>query len=213
MMNVEIWSDVVCPFCYIGKREFERALSQFDNSDEILVIWKSFELDPKAPVKYDLDLYDLLAAKYGRTRAETITSARSVVERADSVGLAFEMDKAVPTNSFDAHRLLQYAKTVGKGDAMKELLLKAHFMEGVRISDHKQLKKLAIEVGLKSEAAAALLNSEQFAKEVRKDELEAQQLGIRGVPFFLVDRRYGVSGAQSHEHFLEVLKKAWEERA
>ncbi|MBP6313211.1 MAG: DsbA family oxidoreductase [Flavobacteriales bacterium] len=211
-MKVEIWSDVVCPFCYIGKREFEKALLQFEHRAEVEIIWKSFELDPNAPVNNDKDLYDLLSAKYGRSREETLTNVRSVVERADSVGLAFEMDRAIATNSFDAHRLLQYAKSIGKGDAMKERLLKAYFMEGAHIGDHEQLLDLALEIGIDRETVMDLLASAAFTEEVRNDETEAQQLGIRGVPFFVVDRRYGISGAQSNEHFAEVLNKAWEER-
>ena len=211
-MKVEIWSDVLCPFCYIGKREFEHALAQFAHKDDVEVIWKSFELDPNAPVNNEKDMYDLLASKYGRTREETITNVRSVVERADSVGLAYEMDRAIPTNSFDAHRLLQYAKSVGKGDAMKERLLKAYFMEGAHIGDHQQLKTLADDVGLDTAKVTQLLASDAYTDEVRNDEREAQEIGVRGVPFFVVDRRYAVSGAQSNEHFLEVLNKAWEER-
>ena len=182
------------------------------HKDDVEVVWKSFELDQNAPVNYEKDMYDLLASKYARTREETITNVRSVVERADSVGLAYDMDRVIPTNSFDAHRLLQYAKSVGKGDAMKERLLKAYFMEGAHIGEHQQLKALAHEVGLDSGIVTQLLASDAFTAEVRNDELEAQEIGVRGVPFFVVDRRYAVSGAQSNEHFLEVLNKAWEER-
>jgi predicted DsbA family dithiol-disulfide isomerase len=211
-MKVEIWSDVVCPFCYIGKREFERALAQFEHRDSVEVVWRSFELDPDAPARSEHDMYGMLVSKYGGTREDAKARVQGVVDRARTVGLEYAMDKAVIGSSFDAHRLLQYAKTVGKGDAMKERLLKAYFTEGAHLADLPTLIRLASEVGLDGAAVADMLTTTAFTDAVRQDEVEARQLGVRGVPFFALDRRFGVSGAQQSDAFLGALRQAWEAR-
>jgi len=211
-MTVEIWSDVVCPFCYIGKREFEKALSQFPERENVRVIWKSFELDPNAPAKSELDMYGMLVDKYGGTREDAKARVAGVVERAKTVGLDYNMDIAVIGNSFDAHRVLQFAKTKGLGDAMKERLFKAYFTEGAQLADVPTLIKLASEVGLDGSEAATVLSSTAFTDEVRADEREAQQIGVRGVPFFVIDRKFSVSGAQQSDAFLGALKQGWEAR-
>jgi predicted DsbA family dithiol-disulfide isomerase len=211
-MTVEIWSDVVCPFCYIGKREFERALEGFPFRDSVDVIWRSFELDPDAPVRSEFDMYGMLVSKYGGTREDAVQRVQGVVDRARTVGLEYVMDKAVIGSSFDAHRVLQFAKTVDKGDAMKERLLKAYFMEGAHLADVPTLIRLASEVGLDGAAVAEMLASTQFTEAVRQDEADARQLGVRGVPFFAIDRRFGVSGAQHSAAFLGALNQAWETR-
>lgn len=212
LMTVEIWSDVVCPFCYIGKREFERALAQFPERDKVQVIWKSFELDPNAPLRSELDMYGMLVEKYGGTREDAKARVAGVVERAKSVGLDYNMDIAVIGNSFDAHRVLQFAKTKEKGDAMKERLFKAYFMEGAQLADVPALIRLASEVGLDGGEVAEVLTSTAFTDEVRADEREAQQIGVRGVPFFVIDRKFSVSGAQQSEAFLGALQQAWDAR-
>lgn len=211
-MTIEIWSDVVCPFCYIGKREFESALEQFAHKAEVTVIWKSFELDPTAPTRSEFDMYGMLQSKYGGTREEAIARVQGVVDRAKTVGLDYQMDQAIIGSSFDAHRLIQFAKVQGKGAEAEERLFKAYFTEGVHLADHPSLVRLAREIGLNGEEVAALLASAQFTDEVRADEREAQQLGIRGVPFFVIDRKYGVSGAQQPAHFLGAMEQAWKER-
>lgn len=211
-MIVEIWSDVVCPFCYIGKREFERALAQFPERDQVQVVWKSFELDPNAPAKSELDMYGMLVQKYGGTREDAKARVAGVVQRAKTVGLDYDMDIAVVGSSFDAHRLLQFAKTKGQGDAMKERLLKAYFTEGAQLADVPMLIKLASEVGLDGGEVATMLSTTAFTDEVRADEREAQQIGVRGVPFFVIDRKFSVSGAQQSEAFLGALQQAWEAR-
>lgn len=211
-MKIQIWSDVVCPYCYIGKREFENALAQFPHRDRVEVEWKSFELDREAPVRSPDDMYGMLARKYGRTREQAKEMVAGVVERARTVGLEYNMDKAVMGSSFDAHRLIQYAKTKGKGDAAEERLFRAHFILGEHIGDHAKLKEIAQEIGLDGNAAEAMLKTDAFTEAVHADEYEAQQIGVRGVPFFVLDSKYAVSGAQPSAHFLGALKQAWSER-
>ncbi len=211
-MTVEIWSDVVCPFCYIGKREFEKALAQFPGRDNVEVIWKSFELDPNAPARSELDMYGMLVDKYGGTREDAKARVDGVVQRARTVGLQYNMDIAVVGSSFDAHRLLQFAKTKSLGDAMKERLFKAYFTEGAQLADVPTLIKLGIEVGLDGSEVAAMLSTTAFTDEVRADEREAQQIGVRGVPYFVIDRKFTVSGAQQSEAFLKALQQGWEAR-
>ncbi|MFT3885833.1 MAG: DsbA family oxidoreductase [Flavobacteriales bacterium] len=211
-MRVDIWSDVVCPFCYIGKREFERALENFPAKDQVEVVWRSFELDPDAPVRHELDTYGMLAEKYGRTREQAKGMVANVVDRAKSVGLDYDMDRVVIANSFDAHRLIQLAKSKGLGGQAEERLFKAHFMEGAHIGDRATLKRMGEELGLDGAEVEAMLAGGAFTTEVREDERTAQQLGIRGVPFFVLDNKYAVSGAQSSEHFLGALQQAWSER-
>jgi predicted DsbA family dithiol-disulfide isomerase len=208
-MLVEIWSDVVCPFCYIGKREFENALARFEHRDQVEVVWKSFELDPHAPERSEHDMYGMLASKYGITRDEAKARVAGVVQRAKTVGLDYQMDKAVMGSSFHAHRLIQYAKAKGKGDAAEERLFRAYFIEGKHIADKAVLAQLAGEIGLDKAEVEKVLASSTYTDAVRADEREAQQLGIRGVPFFALDRKYGVSGAQSSDHFLQALRQAW----
>lgn len=212
-MTIEIWSDVVCPYCYIGKREFENALARFPHKDEVEVEWKSFELDPSAPKRSEHDIYGMLVSKYGGTRDDAQARVHGVVERAKTVGLEYQMDKAIIGNSFDAHRLIQLAKTKGKGAEAEERLFKAYFMEGEHIADHATLVRLAQEIGLEVQEVETMLASTRLAQEVRADEREAQQLGVRGVPFFVIDRKWGVSGAQASDHFLGALEQAWKERS
>jgi|LakMenE01Jun11ns_1017448.scaffolds.fasta_scaffold9945941_3 predicted DsbA family dithiol-disulfide isomerase len=211
-LTVEIWSDVLCPFCYIGKREFENALSRFPHRDDVLVEWKSFELDPNAPVRSDEDTYTMLARKYGMSRDDAKARVAGVRERARSLGLTYDFDKAVIANSFNAHRLIQLAKTKGLGDAAEERLFKAYFTDGEHIGDSATLVRLGAEIGLDRDEVSAMLASDAFTEAVRIDEYEAQQFGIRGVPFFAIDRKYGISGAQSADHILGALEQAWKER-
>lgn len=212
-MTIEIWSDVVCPFCYIGKREFETALGQFAHKDEVTVVWKSFELDPNAPKRSEHDMYGMLASKYGGTREDAKARVQGVVQRAKTVGLDYQMDKAIIGNSFDAHRLIQLAKTKGKGAEAEERLFRAYFIEGAHIADHATLVRLGGEIGLDQKTVQDMLASTRFTDEVRADERDAQQLGVRGVPFFVIDRKYGVNGAQQSAHFLGALDQAWKERS
>lgn len=209
---VEVWSDVVCPFCYIGKRELEAALARFPQLDKVRVVWRSFELDPYAPTRSPEDMYGMLASKYGITREEASSRVQGVVDRARSVGLDYRMDLAVMGSSFDAHRVLQLAKSKGKGDAMKERLFKAYFCEGAHLADHPTLVRLAGEVGIEAVEVTDLLAGDAFTEAVRADEEEARRIGVRGVPFFVFDRRFSVSGAQQSATFLGALQQAWDAR-
>ncbi len=208
-MDVEIWSDVVCPWCYIGKRRFEEALAGFDHRDEVAVTYRSFQLDPSAPATSEGDPVERLAAKYGMSRAQAEAAQARVTANAATEGLDFHLDKAQSGNTFDAHRLIHYANTVGKQAALKERLMAAYFVEGKPIGDRDVLLGLAVEEGLDETAVRTVLDGDAYADAVRHDELEARQLGINGVPFFVLDRAYGVSGAQPAETLRAALQEAW----
>ena len=210
-MKVEIWSDVVCPWCYIGKRRFEAALGRFPHAEDVEVVWRSFELDPSAPTTGQLDLIQRLATKYGVSREEAEAMNERVTDLADDEGLAFRLDIARPGNTFDAHRLLHLAADRGMQDALKEALLAAYQTQGERISDPEVLARVAVATGLDGAEVADVLSSDAYAEAVRDDEREAQRLGVTGVPFFVFDRRYGVSGAQPSDVLLGALRQAWDE--
>ncbi len=210
-MRVEIWSDVVCPWCYIGKRRFEEALSGFAHRDEVEVVWRAFELDPAAPALRDGDYAERLAQKYRVPVREAQEMIDHMTTAAAGDGLDFNFDIARPGNTFDAHRLLHLASERGIQDAVKERLLSATFIEGQAIGDHETLVRLATEAGLDPHEARSVLDSGAYADEVRADEDRARAYGITGVPFFVVDETYGVSGAQRPEVLRTVLERAWED--
>jgi len=212
-MKVEVWSDFVCPFCYIGKRHFEEALNQFGDKSNVDIVFKSFELDPNAKVHYDLDMHHLLAAKYGMGVEQAKEMNENVAQRAAEVGLTYHFDSMKPTNTFDSHRLTQYAAQFGKSTEMAERLFKAYFTDSEHIGEHETLISLAAEVGLDPEKVREMLNGDEFSYEVRTDEQEAGSLGIQGVPFFVINRKYAVSGAQPIGVFLNALQKASEEES
>lgn len=208
-MKVEIWSDVVCPWCYIGKRHFETALTGFEHRDEVTVIWRSFQLNPNSPTTADGDPLDRLVAKYGMSRADAERAQARVTAAAATVGLDFHLDRARSGNTFDAHRLLHHALSAGKQSDLKERLMTAYFVEGEAVGEREVLARLATDVGLEGSAVREVLASDAFAAEVRQDEQEARRLGISGVPFFVIDRAYGISGAQPSELMLSTLDQAW----
>lgn len=210
-MDVEIWSDVMCPFCYIGKRKFETALSQFPHKEQINVVWKSFQLNPDMKTEPGKNINQYLAEVKGWSLEEARRMSEHVMGMAREVGLSYDFDKAVVANSWDAHRLIQLAKLHGLGDAIEERLFLAYFTEGRDTSDHATLLELGTEIGLDPTAVQQLLDSNQFAEAVSRDVYEAQQVGARGVPFFVLNRRYAVSGAQQPETFLGALNTAWAE--
>jgi predicted DsbA family dithiol-disulfide isomerase len=210
-MKIEIWSDVMCPFCYIGKRKFEAALEQFENKANVEVVWKSFQLNPDMKTDPAKNITEYLAEIKGWSIQQAKEMNAHVTNMAKEVGLHYDFDKAIVANSFDAHRLIQLAKKHGKGDEAEEQLFKAYFTEGKNTDDHSTLIEIGISIGLNEIEVKQVLASDQFADDVRKDIIEAQQIGVRGVPFFVVDRKYGVSGAQPTEVFLETLTKAWAE--
>ncbi len=204
---LEVWSDVACPFCYIGKRNLETALERFAHRDDVSVVWRSFQLDPSAPVEPAGDMYDLLAAKYGGTREDARAKTANVVAMAADAGLTYDMDAARPSNTFDAHRLIHLAASLDQQDAMNERLLAAYFTEGAVLSDHATLRRLALEVGLPADRVDAVLAGDEFADAVRRESGEAQQLGLGGVPSFVFDRRGAVTGAQPPEVLLAALEQ------
>lgn len=212
-MNVEIWSDVMCPFCYIGKRKFEQALSQFDHKDQVNIIWKSFQLNPDMKTEPGKKINQHLAEIKGWSLSEAKRMSDHVTAMAREVGLTYDFDKAVVANSWDAHRLIQLAKQKGLGDAVEERLFLAYFTEGRDTSDHSTLLELGKEIGLPAADVQQMLDSDQYDEAVHQDIYEAQQVGVRGVPFFVIDRRYAVSGAQPPELFLDALTTAWAEWA
>lgn len=214
VLSIDIWSDIACPWCYVGKRRLETALSRFEGRDAVKIVWHAFELDPSAPRVRDTDVpyAQRLAKKYGMdvTQAEQrIAELKSV---AAAEGLAFDFDNARPGNTFDAHRLLHLAGERGLQDALNERLLAAYMTEGAAIGEPEVLQRLASDVGLDADEVQALLATDQHASAVRDDEQTASRLGIHGVPCFVIDQRYAVSGAQSPEALLQVLNKVWAER-
>jgi len=207
-VHVEIWSDIACPWCYIGKRRFEAALASYEHRDEVSVTWRSFELDPGAPAELEVDGATHLAEKYGTTREEALAMQARMTEAAAGDGLDFRFDIARRGNTFDAHRLVHLAAAHGAQDAMKERLMRAYLTEGELISDAAALERLALEVGLPEEEVRGLLVGNRFAAEVREDEQTATRMGINAVPFFVVDRAIGASGAHPPEQLVELLRQA-----
>lgn len=214
-MKVEIWSDVVCPWCYIGKRRFEAALASFEHRDEVELIWRSFELDVAAPASaVEQGVYaQRLATKYRCSLADAQAMIDTMTGAAAQEGIDFRFDLARPGNTFDAHRLLHLAAEHGRQDALKERLDRATFTEGSPVSDHAALRVLAVEVGLPPVEVDAVLASDRFSDAVRGDEAQARSYGISGVPFFVIDARYGISGAQPADIVLQALEQAWSERS
>lgn len=212
-VKVEIWSDIMCPFCYIGKRHFEEALKQLPNAKDVEVVWHSFQLDPSLPKPASkLNAYQYLAERKGISYENSVSMHESVVQMAKNAGLDYHFEKAVVANSFDAHRLIQFAKTKGLGDAAEERLFKAYFTEGKNMCDAPTLLQLAKEIGLDEKEAKEVINSNAYSAEVKKDIEEAYQIGVTGVPFFIFNRKYAVSGAQPSSTFLGTLKNCLEEK-
>jgi len=201
----------MCPFCYIGKRKFEEALSQFPHNDQINVVWKSFQLNPAMKTDPGKNINEYLAEAKGWSIDQARQMNDRVTAMAQEVGLSYDFDRAIVANSFDAHRLIQLAKTKGLGDAAEERLFRAYFTEGQNTADHTTLLALGTDIGLDPTDVQAVLASNAFADDVNRDIYEAQQVGARGVPFFVLNRRYAVSGAQAPETFLGALNTAWAE--
>lgn len=210
-MRIDIWSDVVCPWCAIGKARLDAALAQFEHADEVDVVWRSFELDPGAPTVRDGDYGEMLAAKYGTSLAGGKTMVERMTSTAADAGLEFRLERARPGNSFDAHRLVHLAAARGLQHEVKERFLCAYLSEGEAIGEHETLERLAVQAGLDREEVRHVLGSDAYADAVRADEADALKHGLTGVPLFLVDQRYAIPGAQPTSVILQTLRRAWGE--
>jgi len=210
-MKVEIWSDIMCPFCYIGKRRFEEALAEFDYPEDIRVEWKSFQLQPDLQTQPDKNMTEHLAQTKGWSLEQTTQMQQRLTDMAAEVGLEFNFDNAVLANSFNAHRLAHFAQSQNKGNEAEEALFKAHFTDGKNIDDFEVLTELAEDIGLDTEEARRILESDRYAEAVKEDIRESRKVGVQGVPFFVYNRKYAISGAQPTEAFVETLQKSWKE--
>lgn len=214
-MRIDIWSDVVCPFCWIGKRHLESALDGFRDEHpdaEVEVVWRAYELDPQAPASTDESNSERLAAKYGMHVAEADAMQEQIAKRFRAVGLEFDWRAARATNTHDAHRLAALATARGRGDAADEALKRAHFTDGELLSDPAVLSRIGTGIGLPAAEVDALLAGDTYSDAVRRDQAEARALGVTGVPFFVLDGRLAVSGAQPTDLFRRALERAWRER-
>ena len=210
-MKIEIWSDIMCPFCYIGKRKFEKALDAFDNKDNIEIEWKSFMLSPELKTDPSKSIHQFLAEHKNISIEEAKGMNDYVTDMAAQSGLKYDFDKAVPANSFNAHRFLHFAKQYGKQNEAEEKLFSAYFTEGKNIDDTQTLMRIAADLGLDTNLLAQAMSSGAFTDEVVADVTEAQQIGVRGVPFFVFNRKYAVSGAQDSQAFLDTIEKSFSE--
>lgn len=209
-MQVEIWSDVICPWCYIGKRRFEMALANFAHRESVRVIWRSFELDPNAPRQHPGTLDEMLAHKYGVSPQQAAAMGERVTGIAREVGLEYRLADARPGNTFDAHRLLHFAASRQLGDRATERIMHAYFCEGLTVGERTALARLAPEFGIAENEALAILESDAYSKDVRADEARAAEFGITGVPYFVLNEKSAISGAQPVEVFARELQQAWD---
>ncbi len=207
-MKIEVWSDYVCPFCYIGKRQLEKAIADSGYGGQIEVEYKSFLLDPTTPIDTEESVYSSLARKYNMTVEETKNMTGNVAQRAQEVGLNYNFDEMKTANTTAAHRLAKLAMEEGKAEAWNERLMQAYFLEGQAIGRHDVLKELAKEVDLNAEKVEQVLTSKRYEDAVEKDIFEAQQVGVRGVPFFVFNNKYGISGAQPQPLFEQTIEQA-----
>lgn len=211
-MKIEVWSDFVCPFCYIGKRRLEMALNQFEHKNQVEVEFKSFELDQNAPIYSGISIHEAIATKYGMSVEQAKQNNVQLGQHAKTVGLTFNFEEMKPTNTFDAHRLAKFAEEKGKEKDITENLLYAYFSEAKNLSEPNTLADIAEASGLDRQEALQVLNNKTlYANDVRIDEGIAQQFGISGVPYFIINRKYAISGAQPLETFVGALQKVWEE--
>ncbi|MHA7303770.1 DsbA family oxidoreductase [Arthrobacter sp. TMN-49] len=210
-MKIDIWSDVACPWCYIGKRRFESALNAFPHKDAVEVQWRSYQLDPTIPEHYDGTELSYLSERKGMDPAQVSGMFAHVTEQAAAEGLNYKFENVVVANSFNAHQLLHLATAQAKGDAVKEALLSAHFEHGVDIGNREELVRIGTEAGLDTVEISEALDTDKYAEDVRADFAEARAIGVTGVPFFVIDKKYGISGAQPATVFTQALEEAWQE--
>lgn len=210
-MRIEIWSDIVCPWCAIGKAHLDTALADFEHADEVEVVWRSYELDPGAPQVREGDYGQMLAHKYSTSVANGWAMVEQMTGKAAESGLEFRLDRARPGNSFDAHRLVHLAADHGLQLEAKDRFLRGYLSEGAAVGEHDVIEQLAVEVGLERDEVRGVLGSDAYAEAVRADEDEGLQLGLTGVPLFLVDRRFALAGAQPASVMLQTLRRAWQD--
>lgn len=212
-LAIDVWSDVMCPFCYMGDTALSQALEQFPHRDTITVRYHSYQLMPDLPHDHPVDIAEVLASKRGFSRAQAVAMNNGVAERGRALGLDYRFDQAQTINTRTAHRLIQFAGIAGHQHAIVESLFRAYFTDGLNIGDHDTLADLAAEVGLDRDAALAALGDENLDRAIDEDIRQASQLGITGVPFFVLDGKYGISGAQPVPAFLQALEQAWAEQS
>ncbi len=209
-MRIDVWSDILCPFCHVGRRHLELALEQFEHADEIGVVWHSFMLDASAPTQDPRPMPQLISEKYGTSVGDAVAQHERMAADAAEVGLDFQWEKVVAGNSFDAHRLIHFARAEGREDEVAERVMRAWYSEGASIGDHDTLVRLAVEAGLEEDAVRALLAGDDHGIDVRTDVALATQIGINAVPTFVLDQKYAVSGAQPVEVMLDALRQVWD---
>lgn len=210
-LKIQIWSDIMCPFCYIGKRRMEEALQLFEHKEAVEIEWKSFQLDAGFIASADDNMVEHLAEKYRKDYDWAQNMLDNMTQNAKTAGLDFHFEKAVLANSLNAHRLLHLAKKHNLANDLKELLFKAYLTDGKNVNNLNTLAELGLEVGLEVEEIKKVLYSDEYANEVRQDIKEANSIGVQGVPFFVFDNKYAISGAQPAVAFLQTLEKVWEE--
>ncbi len=210
-VKIDVWSDVACPFCYLGRETLKQALVEFEHADEVEVRFRSFQLNPEAPTEATQDVYDYLSAKYGITREQAISQNQQIVARGVELGIQFNMDQVQMTNTGSAHRLLHLALANGKQDELCGRLFKAYFTDGLNVADPEVLVQLATEVGLPLPTVTEVVEGTGFQNDVDADLNQARAYGITGVPFFVINEKYAISGAQPESVFAEALGKAWAE--
>ncbi|MEO3930401.1 DsbA family oxidoreductase [Micromonosporaceae bacterium B7E4] len=212
-MQLEVWSDIVCPWCYLGKRRLETALGQFEHADEVEVVWRSFQLDPSYPKGEPRPVPEALRSKLGASAAQVAAMQGHVTSLAAEDGLEYHLDQSIMANTFDAHRLTHLAREYGLGTELHERLMRANLIEAENVDDAETLVRLATEVGVPAEAARRVLAGDEYAADVEADIRQARAFGANGVPFFVLDRKYGISGAQPTEAFLSALRTAYQDSA
>ncbi|HPF79829.1 DsbA family oxidoreductase [Nostocoides australiense] len=212
-MRIDVWSDIVCPFCHVGRRHLDLALAYFEHRDDVDVIWHSYELDRNAPAVGTGSNVDRIAQKYGVTREQMVAQHEQMAAGAAEVGLDFQWDRVVPSNSYDAHRLIHAAREAGVEGPVTERIMRGWYTEGAAIGDADTLRRLAAEGGLDAETIERVLSSDDHGIDVRTDEAVAGQIGITAVPTFVLDQKYAVTGAQPPQVLLEAIRHAWADRA
>lgn len=210
-MKIELWSDFACPFCYIGKKRFEQALNNFKHKEQVEIIYKAYQLNPNAPVKMVGSAYEAFAKGHGTTPEKAKEKFALFTKNAESVGLKYNYDIIQMTNTFDAHRVAKYATSQNLEEETTNRFMKAYFTDGENLADHDTLLRLGKEIGLDEKELTSVLSSDKYTDTVKEEIMEGRQVGVRGVPFFVLNRKYGVSGAQPQEYFEQVLEQLWEE--